>query len=161
MIFETTKVNIAIKVKQSVKVTSIATPDLYTGDLKTLMETGYALAVGIMVGTTYKTGYSLTSTAKAARRAGIEISYVATVPTAQSDAILTAAKAVTPTSLITWLSTARDSLGVTIAIPTVATVSVPVITPSTPDPSGEFSANVNLGVNGSATWRFACMRVKE
>ena len=29
--------------------------------------------------------------------------------------------------------------------------SVPVITPSTPDPSGEFSANVNLGVNGSAT----------
>ena len=29
--------------------------------------------------------------------------------------------------------------------------TVPIITPSTPDPGGTFSANVNLGINGSGT----------
>lgn len=89
-------------VRQEVAFTSIASVALYAGDLKTCIETGYAVSIGIMNGTTYLEAHSLTSTSTAARRAGVQVTFVATVPISAMTAVQTLATglALNKTSLV-------------------------------------------------------------
>merc|ERR1711988_1260536 len=59
----------------------IANVDAYTGDVKDVFETGYAIAIGIYDDTSneYEAGCSVDSTASAARRAGVAIEFTATI----------------------------------------------------------------------------------
>jgi hypothetical protein len=112
-------------VSQTVKVGSITHADNYTGTLKFVMEAGYAYSMGIMEGTgRLEVGYSLTSTARSARRAGIEIKYLITSPPRFIQTLLTQTKAFSIADLVMNIAMVKTQIGqATLSVPTASDVS--------------------------------------
>lgn len=101
----------------------------YKDDVKKVYESGYAVAIGIWdsAGKKVKAGNTMTSSAmSAARRAGIKISFVATVKAdkATTDAAKAAADklSTSPAEMVTALKTANADLGKAIPLPAAADI---------------------------------------
>jgi len=118
----TSPVKAAATISQTLTITSV-TLSSYTGAKKSLFEGGYAVGLGIASITggavTYAAGCSCTSTAVAARRAGVKITFVAKVSAAKQAGATSNSKALTATGFTSSLSAVQS--GVT----TLASVTIP------------------------------------
>jgi hypothetical protein len=112
------------------------TVSTYTGNLKTMTEQGYGKALDIFDTTAsppaYRTGCSVTSTAAAARRTNIKVSFVATASAAQATAASTAATnlASNTNSLTTAINAVKSANTAYSALttPTVSAIASPTVT---------------------------------
>jgi len=112
----------AVYASQNVKVTSILSAASYIGEVKVVMEAGYAISMGIMTGTTLQAGYKLSSTAKSARRAGIEISFLVSSPP-PVEALVDRSKAFSIAIFVGNIAAAKASLGFDVSVPTSSDVA--------------------------------------
>jgi len=114
-------------VKQVITFAHLSSPDVWVGDLKLTYEVGYGITLGIYdtANAVYKAGCSVDSTASAARRAGVAVSYQAEVTHTHSAGAETAAKAAAadPSALVAAIATAHDTLKASGAV--TATVAIP------------------------------------
>jgi hypothetical protein len=143
------------KITQAVTFTHISSPALWVEPLSLIYDVAYAMTLGIYSkdDNKYLKGGKCTSTAAAARRAGVKVTFVATVPHAQKDTATAAANKMTTdvSAFITNIAEAQTSLknkgaipaNTNIAIPTAAQVSAaaPVITTVAPPPPPSDSSN--------------------
>ena len=117
-------------------VTMTGTPATYVGNLKAMTEQGYGKALDIFDTTAsppaYRTGCSVTSTAAAARRTNIKVSFVATASAAQATAASTAATnlASNTASLTTAINAVKSANTAYSALttPTVSAIAAPTVT---------------------------------
>jgi len=118
----TSPVKAAATISQTLTITSV-TLSSYTGAKKSLFEGGYAVGLGIASITggavTYAAGCSCTSTAVAARRAGVKITFVAKVSAAKQESAKTSSKALTATGFVANIADVKA------AVPTFANVATP------------------------------------
>jgi len=116
--------------EQAITFTSISSPADYTGDTKKVYERGYALSLGLYTNTSataqLKPGVIITSTAAAARRAGVVVSFVATVPPAMYEAskVKMVSLAADASSLVTNINKANTDLGLSVTAPSQSQVTV-------------------------------------
>lgn len=142
-------------ITQVVTITSLTTAQ-YTGDLKLVYETGYAIAIGIWSNTTraMMAGCQVSSTVSSSRRAAA-ISFTATVsnnPTLANAASQEATTLVTnPAALITGINTAKVQLNrPNVAVPAASAVSVaqPTVTTAQATASTSGAMSTIPGVAG-------------
>jgi len=115
------------KLTQQISLASLSNSVAYQGDLKLVIEHGYAVSIGIMQESTYKDGYSLESSAS--RRAAIITFSIFVPPTAES-ATLQASTTFTKQTLENEMNNAKTALSNSGAIstsPTLPTASDMVV----------------------------------
>jgi len=140
----------------AVSVTQVVTLSIsasqYTGNMKTLMETAYGMALGIYdtANSAYFTGCSVTSSA--ARRSA-SVTFVAQVSSTKSAAAQASANALTPTSLNAAVLLAKAALGSAYSSLTVSVtgVAAPQIASSSTSGAGHLTLSLlSLAVVGAA-----------
>merc|ERR1711865_773496 len=131
----TSPVKAAATISQTLTITTVTLAS-YNGAKKSLFEGGYAVGLGIASITggavTYAAGCSCTSTAVAARRAGVKITFVAKVSAAKQESAKTSSKALTATGFVANIATVKAAVPafVNVATPTasdVASIAQPTV----------------------------------
>jgi len=119
------------RIEQSVTLTTVSITEFNNPAVKEVYEVAYGLTLGIYDATTqaYKTGCSVASTAAANRRAGITVSYAATVSHAETTAAESASTALAsnPAAFTNQVSAAQTHVAATSTHDTSAlsTMTVP------------------------------------
>jgi len=140
----------------AVSVTQVVTLSIsasqYTGNMKTLMETAYGMALGIYdtANSGYFTGCSVTSSAT---RRSASVTFVAQVSSTKSAAAQASANALTPTSLNAAVLLAKAALGSAYSSLTVSVtgVAAPQIASSSTSGAGHLTLSLlSLAVVGAA-----------
>jgi len=114
-------------------ITSVAS---YQGEIKTVIELGYARTIDIHDGTKFKTGCSLSSYATTTRRSsGVSVQFTAAFLAAEKEAAVSASSWLTidTSALVGNMQAAVDASHSSLSVPTVGTVAEPA--PMTQDDS--------------------------
>jgi hypothetical protein len=104
----------------------------YTGDLKTVSETGYGISLGTYnnVTNTYEPGCSVTSAASASSRRAASVTYQALVRAELLALATSNAGSISSASLQAAMTQANALLGTSVTIPSVTGVQTPTVTTS-------------------------------